>query len=227
MYAVIETGGKQYRVELGNEIEVEKLDVEAGQTIELERVLLVVDGQETSIGRPVVEGARVSADVVRQDRADKIVVFKYKPKARRRVKKGHRQDLTVLRIADIAFGDRSAAAEARELAVEQAAAHEAAQEEAERKAAADKALAAKLASEGAAAAASTPAPEGKAPARRGRGGQPAATQAKPAAKGTAKSTAKSTSSTPRAAGRGTASRTQAGDATDKPVTRKRAPKKDE
>ena len=223
MYAVIETGGKQYRVELGNEIEVEKLDVEAGQTIELERVLLVVDGQETSIGRPVVEGARVSADVVRQDRADKIVVFKYKPKARRRVKKGHRQDLTVLRIADIAFGDRSAAAEARELATEQAAAHEAAQEEAERKAAADKALAAKLASEGAAAAASTAAPEAKAPGRRGRGGQPAATQPKPAAKGTAKST----SSTPRATGRGTASRTQAGDATDKPVTRKRAPKKDE
>ena len=90
MYAVIETGGKQYRVELGNEIEVERLDVEAGNTIELERVLLVADGEDTTIGRPVVEGAIVSADVLRQDRGEKLIVFKYKPKARTRVKKGHR-----------------------------------------------------------------------------------------------------------------------------------------
>ena len=101
MYAVIETGGKQYRVELGTEIEVDRLDVEPGQTIELDRVLLVADGDATAIGRPLVEGARRARACVRQDRGDKIVVFKYRPKARSRVKKGHRADLTVLRVADI------------------------------------------------------------------------------------------------------------------------------
>ena len=111
MYAVIETGGKQYRVELGSEIEVDRMDVEPGQTIDIERVLLVADGDEAAIGQPVVDGARVSANVVRQSRGDKIVVFKYKPKARTRVKQGHRADLTVLRIADIAWAGRSAAKE--------------------------------------------------------------------------------------------------------------------
>ena len=82
MYAVIETGGKQYRVELGSEIEVDRMDVEPGQTIDIDRVLLVADGEQAAIGQPVVDGARVSASVVRQTRGDKIVVFKYKPKAR-------------------------------------------------------------------------------------------------------------------------------------------------
>ena len=71
MYAVIETGGKQYRVELGSEIAVDRLDVEPGQTIDLERVLLVADGDEAAVGRPLVEGAKVSANVVRQDRGVK------------------------------------------------------------------------------------------------------------------------------------------------------------
>src|SRR5512139_1882660 len=110
MYAVIETGGKQYRVEVGTVLEVEKLEVEAGQTVTLDRVLLVADGDDAAIGRPVVEGASVSAEVVRQDRADKVIVFKYRPKARRRVKKGHRQELTVLRISDITLNGKSAAA---------------------------------------------------------------------------------------------------------------------
>ena len=110
MYAVIETGGKQYRVEVGTELEVELLDVEPGNTITLDRVLLVADGDDASVGQPLVANAAVSAEVLRQTRGDKVIAFKYRPKARRRVKKGHRQDLTVLRISDITLG--SAAAEA-------------------------------------------------------------------------------------------------------------------
>ena len=86
MYAVIETGGKQYRVEVGTELEVEHLDVEPGAAITLDRVLLVADGGEASIGRPLVADAVVSAEVVRQDRGDKVISFKYRPKARRRVR---------------------------------------------------------------------------------------------------------------------------------------------
>ena len=109
MYAVIETGGKQYRVEVGTELEVELLDAEPGKTVTVGRVLLVADGDDASIGRPVVDGAAVSAEVVRQGRGDKVISFKYRPKARRRVKKGHRQELTVLRISDITLNGKSAA----------------------------------------------------------------------------------------------------------------------
>src|SRR6187431_3332291 len=113
MYAVIETGGKQYRVEVGTQLEVELLDVEPGKTITLDRVLLVADGDQASIGQPVVTDAQVSAEVVSQIRGPKTISFKYRPKARSRVKKGHRQELTVLRVTDVKLGDRSAAEEAR------------------------------------------------------------------------------------------------------------------
>ena len=157
MYAVIETGGKQYRVEVGTELEVELLDAEAGSNITLERVLLIADGDQAAIGRPVVADAAVEAEVVRRDRGDKVIAFKYRPKARRRVKKGHRQELTVLRIADIRFNGKSAADE-------KAKADQAAQTERERladaaakQAAMDAALAAKLSrSEATAEAAQTP-----------------------------------------------------------------------
>ena len=113
MYAVIETGGKQYRVEVGTELQVELLDVEPGKTITLDRVLLVADGDVSSIGRPLVADAAVSAEVVRQIRGEKLISFKYRPKARSRVKKGHRQELTVLRISDIMLDGKSAATTAR------------------------------------------------------------------------------------------------------------------
>ena len=109
MYAVIETGGKQYRVEVGTELEVELLDVEPGTEITLDRVLLVADGETAAIGRPTVDNASVLAEVVRRDRGPKLISFKYRPKARRRVKKGHRQELLVLRIADITLDGKSAA----------------------------------------------------------------------------------------------------------------------
>jgi len=145
MYAVIETGAKQYRVEVGTELEVELLEVEPGQEITLERVLLVVDGDEAAIGRPVVDGATVSATVLRNDRAAKVISFKYKPKARRRVKKGHRQEQTVLRITDVVLNGKSAAAEAREAAEAKKTERQRLEEVAATRAAADAALAATLA----------------------------------------------------------------------------------
>src|SRR5512140_1315132 len=145
MYAVIETGGKQYRVEVGTELEVELLDVEPGQSITLERVLLVADGAEAAVGTPIVTDAAVEAEVVGRDRGDKVIAFKYRPKARRRVKKGHRQELTVLRIADIRFNGKSAAEGVAKVESDNAAARAKLEEAAARQAAEDAALAAKLA----------------------------------------------------------------------------------
>lgn len=145
MYAVIETGGKQYRVEVGTELEVELLDVEPGQAITLDRVLLVADGDESSIGRPLVADAAVSAEVLRQTRGEKLISFKYRPKARSRVKKGHRQELTVLRITDVRLGKKSAADDARKAEADAKTERQRLEEAAAKQATADAALAAKLA----------------------------------------------------------------------------------
>lgn len=101
MYAVIESGGKQYQVSSGTVIEVEKLPVEPGKEIEIDRVLMVVDGENVKIGRPFVEGARVKALVQGHFKGPKIIVFKYRPKKRYRRKKGHRQIYTRLLIKEI------------------------------------------------------------------------------------------------------------------------------
>jgi len=101
MYAVIETGGKQYKVSEGMTIEVEKLPVPVGEEVELDKVLMVVNGKEVKVGRPFVDGAKVRAEVVAQFKGPKIIVFKYKPKKRYRRKKGHRQLYTRLLIKEI------------------------------------------------------------------------------------------------------------------------------
>jgi large subunit ribosomal protein L21 len=145
MYAVIETGGKQYRVEVGTELEVDLLEVEPGQEITIDRVLLVADGDESAIGRPVVEDAAVSAEVVRQARGEKVISFKYRPKARTRVKKGHRQELTVLRVTDVRLGKKSAADEKKKADADARSERQRLEEAAARQAAADAELAAKLA----------------------------------------------------------------------------------
>jgi large subunit ribosomal protein L21 len=145
MYAVIETGGKQYRVEVGTELEVELLDAEPGQAITLDRVLLVADGDESAIGTPLVADAAVSAEVVRQTRGEKLIAFKYRPKARSRVKKGHRQDLMLLRITDVRLGSKSAADAVRKADAEAKTERQRLEEAAAKQAAADAALAAKLA----------------------------------------------------------------------------------
>jgi large subunit ribosomal protein L21 len=161
MYAVIETGGKQYRVELGTELEVELLDVEPGQEINLDRVLLVVDGDESSVGQPVVADAAVSARVLRQDRGEKTISFKYRPKARSRVKKGHRQELTVLKITDVRLGAKSAAADAQEAETKAEAERSKVAKLAAKQAAEDAALAEKLKARQ--AAADEAAPKAKTP----------------------------------------------------------------
>jgi large subunit ribosomal protein L21 len=101
MYAVIKTGGKQYRVSPGDSIDVEKLPYEVGERIELDEVLLVANGSKAKIGQPLVEGAKVKATVTRQARGRKVVIYKYRPSKRYRRKKGHRQHYTRLRIDEI------------------------------------------------------------------------------------------------------------------------------
>ncbi len=109
MYAVIKTGGKQYRVANGDIIEVEKLTAEAGSTISLAPVLMFNDDKSSTVGTPIVEGAAVSAEVLEQTRADKIIVFKKKRRKGYRRTMGHRQDLTVLRITDVTGKAKAAA----------------------------------------------------------------------------------------------------------------------
>jgi large subunit ribosomal protein L21 len=101
MYAILETGGKQYKVRPGDTIEVEKLAAEPGETVELGRVLMVGGDDAVTVGTPLVDGASVVAEVVDQHRGKKIIVFKYKAKVRYRRKTGHRQSLTTLRIKEI------------------------------------------------------------------------------------------------------------------------------
>jgi large subunit ribosomal protein L21 len=101
VYAVVESGGKQYRVTVGQMIDVEKLAAERGDEVSLETVLLVADGEKLKVGQPTVKGASVSATVLHHGLKRKAVIFHYRPKQRYRVKKGHRQQYTRLRIEEI------------------------------------------------------------------------------------------------------------------------------
>jgi large subunit ribosomal protein L21 len=100
-YAIVEDGGKQYKAVEGGTIEVDRYDSEVGEQVDLERVLLVSDGDEIQVGTPFVSGARVKATVLSQVKGPKVIVFKYKPKKRYRVKTGHRQKYTRLQIDSI------------------------------------------------------------------------------------------------------------------------------
>jgi large subunit ribosomal protein L21 len=101
MFAVIRTGGKQYRVAPDDVIKVEKLDVEEGAEVRLTDVLIVGEGETQTLGAPLVDGAIVTATVVAQGRAPKIIVFKKKRRKNYRRKAGHRQDITILRVTGI------------------------------------------------------------------------------------------------------------------------------
>ena len=101
MYAVVETSGKQYKVSAGEIIDVDKLSLEVGEKIALDRVLLVADGEDVRVGQPVIEGAKVVATVTAHGKGPKIIVFKYRPKQRYRRKRGHRQAYTRLMIDEI------------------------------------------------------------------------------------------------------------------------------
>jgi large subunit ribosomal protein L21 len=100
-YAIVEDGGKQYKAVEGETIEVDRFASEVGEQVDLERVLLIADGEKVIIGTPLLEGARVQATVISQVKGPKIIVFKYKPKKRYRVKTGHRQNYTRIKIEAI------------------------------------------------------------------------------------------------------------------------------
>lgn len=104
MFAVIKTGGKQYKVAKNDVIVVEKLLGEAGAKVALDEVLLVGGEGDAKVGAPMVAGASVAAEIVEQTRGDKVIIFKKKRRKNHRRKNGHRQDLTVLRITDINAG---------------------------------------------------------------------------------------------------------------------------
>ncbi len=128
MYAVIKTGGKQYRVAKDDVIVVERLVGTAGDKIELDQVLMLDDGKGPTLGTPLVDGARVAATVLDQSRGDKIIVFKKKRRKNYRRTMGHRQDLTVLRITDIlAKGKKAKATRAKAKAEDDASVAEAAE----------------------------------------------------------------------------------------------------
>ncbi len=101
-YAIVEDGGKQYKAVEGSTIDVDHFASEIGEQLDLERVLLISDDGGVTVGTPLVQGAKIQATVVEQIKGDKIVVFKYKPKKRYRVKSGHRQKYTRLKIDSIA-----------------------------------------------------------------------------------------------------------------------------
>jgi large subunit ribosomal protein L21 len=224
MYAVIETGGKQYRVEVGTELEVELLDVEPGKTVNFDRVLLVADGDTAAIGQPVVDGAAVSAEVLRQARGEKLISFKYRPKARSRVKKGHRQELTILRISDIVFGGKSAAKAAAKAESDAKSERQRLEEAAAAQAAKDAELAAKLAVPAKAATkASTKSTPAKATAKTTDKTDAPKSESKPETSADAKPAAKKT--TPKA--KATDAAASDAEAAPKKSAPKRATKKDE
>ena len=101
MFAVIETGGKQYRVSPGTKLKIEKLDVAADASVTFDKVLLTADGDVIQLGAPTVKGATVTAKVLGQERARKLIVFKYRHKVRRRTKNTHRQPYTEVEIVSI------------------------------------------------------------------------------------------------------------------------------
>ena len=120
MYAVVSSGGKQYRVEAGNELILERVPGDAGASITFDRVLLVGDGEAVTVGTPTVEGATVSGTVLGEALGPKLIVFKFKQKATYRRKNGHRQHLTRVRIDEINAGGKGSKASAKAEAADDA-----------------------------------------------------------------------------------------------------------
>ena len=104
MYAVIETGGKQYRVEPGETVRVETLAGETGDAIEFDRVLLISDDESVAVGRPVIEGARVTGQIVEHGLGEKLTVYKFKRRKNQRKRNGHRQQYTAVKINEVVHG---------------------------------------------------------------------------------------------------------------------------
>jgi large subunit ribosomal protein L21 len=107
MFAVIKSGGRQYKVSVGQTLEVNRLPVEVGEQVHFNEVLLISDADNTMIGTPLVEDATVLATATKQGRGEKLIVFRYKPKKRIRHRRGHRQELTILTVDDIVADGKS------------------------------------------------------------------------------------------------------------------------
>lgn len=102
MYAVIETGGKQYRVAEGDKLRVEKLDVETGASVDLDKVLMIADGDSIKLGKPFIDGTKVTAEVAGHGRGDKVKIIKFRRRKHHMKRQGHRQWFTELKITGIA-----------------------------------------------------------------------------------------------------------------------------
>jgi large subunit ribosomal protein L21 len=109
MYAVIKTGGKQYRVISGERLKVEKLEVEVGGVVTLDQILMVSDGESTTIGSPIINGATVKATVLSHGRGDKVMIFKFRRRKHYRKTQGHRQSFTEIQIGEILAAGQAAA----------------------------------------------------------------------------------------------------------------------
>ena len=107
MFAIIKSGGRQYKVSVGQTVEVNRLPVEVGKQVQFNEVLLISDAGNTMIGSPLVDNAMVLATATKEGRGEKLIVFRYKPKKRIRHRRGHRQELTILTIDDIVAGGKS------------------------------------------------------------------------------------------------------------------------
>ena len=101
MYAVIQTGGKQYKVQPGDTVYLEKLPGQAGDSVQFDEVLLIADDQQVAVGRPHVDGAKVTGTIVEHGRGDKLIVYKFKRRKNYRRKTGHRQAYTAVKISDV------------------------------------------------------------------------------------------------------------------------------
>ncbi|MDP3901694.1 MAG: 50S ribosomal protein L21 [bacterium] len=101
MFAIIQTGGKQYKVAVGQKVKIEKLTVADGDAVIFDKILLMADGDKVQIGQPYLSGAKVEGKVLKQGRHDKVIVFKYHSKTRQKKKKGHRQPFTEVEIVKI------------------------------------------------------------------------------------------------------------------------------
>lgn len=104
MYAVFQSGGKQYKASMGDEVRVEKLPGEVGDSVVFDRILLTSDGQETRVGTPFLEDVKVTGKIARHDKSRKVMVFKYKRRKGFRKSRGHRQPHTLIRIENVEVG---------------------------------------------------------------------------------------------------------------------------
>ena len=157
MYAVVTTGGKQYRVEAGSELVIERLAADAGASVMFDRVLLVGDGETVTIGTPIVDGAKVSGTILGEELGPKLIIFKFKQKATYRRTRGHRQHMVRVRIDEISAGGKRSKVEAEPAAD--------AAPKAEKAGKAEKPAARARAAKPATAAASANADQAKKPAR--------------------------------------------------------------